>query len=264
MRKEYFICVFILFFICIFTPLIEVRAKDYGNYDTGSCIDSFGEITFISAGSENDVGGKAIFRNKNNNLDWNSDPVSYDVEVQATTSHKITRVGYSIESKDGYSCTGVITGPLVENNDGSVTFHVNIDKGWVDDMAFWGKSVNRNDSTKFDTTESRKVNVNRQMSDAELEAINQELEIGVGETMQCNTLQHLIDKYWSWVMILAPVGTILLITFDFVGPILSSDADALKKASDKAFKRAIALCILIILPFIVNILFGLFGIETCF
>ena len=99
----------------------------------------------------------------------------------------------------------------------------------------------------------------------ELEEINKELEIGPGETLKCKTLQNLLDKYWTWVMILAPMATVILITIDFVGPILSGNSsETLKKASDKAVKRAIALVILLMLPVIVNLLFGLFGIETCF
>ena len=89
--------------------------------------------------------------------------------------------------------------------------------------------------------------------------------VNVGEKIQCQTLQDLLDKYWTWVMVLAPIATIILITIDFVGPILAGDSgEAMKKASDRAFKRSLALVLLIMLPVIVNLLFGLFGIETCF
>ncbi len=262
MKKN--ITITIVLLIIIFFPFVTINAADSSSFDTGDCIKNFGEITFVNAGSNNDAGGKAVFSNKTNNTSWNTDPVSFDVEVQATSYHKVKTIHYSINSKDGYSCTGVVSGSTIENNQGSVKLHVVINKGWVNDMAFWGKSVNRTDSTKSDVTKSNLINVKREMTDEELEEIDEDLNITTGDKLECSTLSDFLDKYWSWVMILMPVATMVLITLDLVNPIISSDTDALKKAGNKALKRTVALVILLILPVIINILFGLFDIETCF
>ena len=47
MKKK--ILTFILFFICSFCLITNVKAKAYSDYDTGTCIDDFGTITFLSA-----------------------------------------------------------------------------------------------------------------------------------------------------------------------------------------------------------------------
>ena len=82
---------------------------------------------------------------------------------------------------------------------------------------------------------------------------------GDGDT----TISELIEKYWSWIMILAPVALMLLISIDFVKAIMSSDADMLKKSSYAALKRTIAVVVLLMLPVILNLLLGWFGIEFC-
>lgn len=64
-------------------------------------------------------------------------------------------------------------------------------------------------------------------------------------------------------MILAPVALMLLISIDFVKAIMSSDADMLKKSSYAALKRTIAVVVLLMLPVILNLLLGWFGIEFC-
>lgn len=267
MKKKILLC--ILFLIICFFSMNTVEAKKYkkAEYDTGACIDDFGTIKVTGTGYSNFVGGRIFYSNKTKTVDQSTkeETVTFDVEAAARVNYDITEIHYSIGSKLGYSCSGVIKGKAVENNNGSVNLTVTIDKLWVNNMSFWAKSVSRTYSSKSDTTKSNMINVNRKMTDKELEEINKELEIGEGETLQCKTLQELLDKYWTWVMILAPIATMILITIDFVSPILSGDsADALKKAGNRSFKRAIALVILLMLPVITNLLFGLFGVETCF
>lgn len=82
---------------------------------------------------------------------------------------------------------------------------------------------------------------------------------GDGDT----TISELIEKYWSWIMILAPVALMLLISIDFVKAIMSSDTDMIKKSSSAALKRTIAVVVLLMLPVILNLLLGWFGIEFC-
>lgn len=260
MKKNIF--TLLMTFIIMFIPVLVVNADD--SFDAGECIEGFGSITLKSTGSNNDVGGKVVFKNKKNTGTWSTNTVTFDAKVEATTNHKIKTVGYSIKSKDGYSCSGIVKGTSIENNTGHVELSVTIDKGYVSEMSFWGKSVNRNDPSKGDMTESNVISVKREMSDAELKEIDEELEITTGETLECDTLDDLLSEYWTWVMILMPVITLLLITIDFVGAMLSNDSDSLKKSSSKALKRVLALVILLLLPIIINILFGLFSIETCF
>lgn len=252
----------LLVMISFFFPVMFVSADS--KFDSGDCINNFGSITLKSTGDKNYGGGRVKFDNKSNNLTWNTEAVSFDVEVQSKLYHKVKTVGYSISSKDGYSCSGVVQGTSIENNTGSVILHVVINKGWVEDMSFWGKTVNREDPTVGDVTKSNKINVKREMTESELEGISQDLNITTGEKLTCVTIDDLISKYWSWVMILTPICTIVLITIDFVKPVISSDGDALKKAGNNALKRTIALVILLMLPIITNTIFGLFGIETCF
>lgn len=269
------IMIFIIFVLGIFLFNVESVLGAEGvyhdrqsgviyRYDTGKCIDDFGTITFLGPGNNNNLGGKPIFSGKNNNLDWNTDPVSYEVEVQATAGHNMETVYYSIGSKYGYSCKGTITGDIYNGNKGSVKFKVEITKGYVNDMAFWGKSVDRDDPTKKDITESNTINVNKLMTDSELEALGHSTQLEPGETLTCHTIDDLLGKYWSWVLILAPVGTMVLITIDFLSCMLSSDREALAKTGKKTLNRTITLVILLMLPIITSIIFGLFGIETCF
>lgn len=260
MKKNIF--TLLLTFIIMFIPTLIVNASD--SFDAGECIEGFGSITLKETGSNNDAGGKVVFQNKQNNLTWSTKTVTFDAKVESTTGHKIKTIGYSISSKDGYSCTGVIKGTSIENNTGHVTVSVVIDKGYVSKMAFWGRSVNRSNPSKGDMTESNTINVKREMTDAELQEIDEELDITTGEKLECDTLDDLLGKYWTWVMILMPVITLLLMTIDFVGAMLASDSDALKKASGKALKRTVALVILLLLPVIINLLFKIFSIETCF
>lgn len=260
MKRRLFIL--LITFIMVFAPVLVVNADD--SFDTGDCIKDFGSITFNSTGNNNDAGGKVSYSNAKNNNTWSTNTVTFDVNVLATSGHKVKTIGYSIKSREGYSCTGIIKGSKVENNTGNVKVSVKIDKGWVDNVTFWGKTVNRNDSTKGDMTKSNRLSVKREMTDAELKEIDEELDITTGEKLECDTLDDLLSKYWTWVLILMPMIALLLITIDFVGAMLASDADALKKASGKALKRVIALTILLLLPIIVDLLFGLFSIETCF
>lgn len=77
------------------------------------------------------------------------------------------------------------------------------------------------------------------------------------------TIQDIVDEYWKYIMILVPVGLIILITFDFVKAITSSSDDQLKKSSNDALKRTISTVILLMLPVLLKLVLGWFGIELC-
>ena len=82
----------------------------------------------------------------------------------------------------------------------------------------------------------------------------------------CSLIMKYIDKYWGWVLLLAPVGLIVLGAMDFVKATASGDNDAIKKASSSFIKRAIAVVLLFLLKPLLKMVFTIFGLEThsCF
>lgn len=71
-----------------------------------------------------------------------------------------------------------------------------------------------------------------------------------------NGVGAFVGKYWKIIVFSLPFLLIVLTTFDFFKAIVSSDADALKKSSNTALKRALIAIILLCLPFIINTIFG--------
>lgn len=82
----------------------------------------------------------------------------------------------------------------------------------------------------------------------------------------CSVIMTFVDKYWEWVLILAPVGLIILGAMDFVKATATGDNDAIKKASSNFIKRAIAVVLLFLLKPLLKMVFTIFGLEThsCF
>lgn len=76
-------------------------------------------------------------------------------------------------------------------------------------------------------------------------------------------LKKFFNMYWKIVAIFAPALLILMTSVDFFQAITSSDADRLKKSANSAFKRALAFVLLLLLPFILNTVFGWFGLSLC-
>lgn len=69
-------------------------------------------------------------------------------------------------------------------------------------------------------------------------------------------LGRFVGKYWKMIIFALPFLLIVLTTFDFFKAVVSSNADALKKSSNTALKRALIAIILLCLPFIINTIFG--------
>lgn len=84
------------------------------------------------------------------------------------------------------------------------------------------------------------------------------------ESSEQVSITALINDYWKYITMIAPVGLILLISIDFTKSVLSSDAEAIKKSANAALKRTIACVLLLLLPTIINMIFNLFGLELCF
>lgn len=90
--------------------------------------------------------------------------------------------------------------------------------------------------------------------------------LAASSNTNCSVIMTFVDKYWGWVLILAPVGLIVLGAMDFVKATASGDNDAIKKASSHFIKRAIAVVLLFLLKPLLKMVFTIFGLEThsCF
>lgn len=265
MKKNIF--TLLLTFIIMFIPTLVVNASD--SFDAGECIEGFGSITLKETGSNNDVGGKIKIDNDTNLKEWNEKPVTFDADVQAHSKYKVDTVHYSIVSNEGVVCTGVVSGSEVEKNTGNVKLTFKIDKGNVKYVYVWGRDSKRSNPDKTDFISRETVKVYKNANANDKPANNSDISIAEMDREEVKDncekdLGYFIDKYWTWVLILMPTIAIILMTIDFVGAMLASDSDALKKASSKALKRVLALAILLLLPVIIRILFRLFDIDTCF
>lgn len=78
------------------------------------------------------------------------------------------------------------------------------------------------------------------------------------------TFRYYIRKYWDWVTFLIPFALIGFISYDFIRAVTSNDSDAVKKSSSNAFKRVIAAILLLLLPYLVDVIMGWFGLTFCF
>ena len=84
--------------------------------------------------------------------------------------------------------------------------------------------------------------------------------LGDAKTTFCQPkLRGLIRKYWRYLTIGAPILLILLMSFDFTKAVIANDVDAMKKSSSYSIKRAVATALLLFLPLILKLIFGLFG-----
>ena len=78
-----------------------------------------------------------------------------------------------------------------------------------------------------------------------------------------SSLKAFFDQYWKIIVIVSPALVILMTAIDFFKAITSSDAERIKKSANDAFKRALAFVLLLFLPFIINTVFGWFGLDLC-
>ena len=79
-------------------------------------------------------------------------------------------------------------------------------------------------------------------------------------------LKALIHKYWNYIMLLAPVLLIALMTIDGIKCVSSGTADKIKKYSNDAVKRVIATLILLALPGLISMIMNMLGLgsKICF
>ena len=73
---------------------------------------------------------------------------------------------------------------------------------------------------------------------------------------------EIINTVFNWIKIIAPILLIVFGSLDFGSAVLQDNQDALKKATSKFIKRAIAAVAIFFLPFIINLLLSLPGVNS--
>lgn len=77
-----------------------------------------------------------------------------------------------------------------------------------------------------------------------------------------NSVAWLIQRLLNYIKILGPMIAIVLGSIDFAKAIITSDEENMKKAQTKFVYRLIAALLLFFVPFLTQILLGLFGITA--
>ena len=83
--------------------------------------------------------------------------------------------------------------------------------------------------------------------------------IFVDENGDLNELGEFVNDLFGIIKIAAPVLVIILSTIDYIKAIATANADDFKKANKRTIKRSIAGLIIFFLPFLLEMLFELFG-----
>ena len=92
-----------------------------------------------------------------------------------------------------------------------------------------------------------------------------ERETSSGEIVYTE-LGQAVDDLFTLIKVITPIIVIALSTMDYIKAIASSNADDMKKANQRTIKRLIVGLIVFFLPFLLEILFELFGLydlSTC-
>lgn len=230
----------------------------------GNCIDSFGSINITELGGDNNVGGNVNYFDTKNNNHWSTDTVTFNVKMQAPSGDKVTKIKYKIKSYD--NCTGTIEGNSISSNTGSVTLSVVIDKGYVESMSFWGVTASRSNPSKLDSINSEKISIKKEgvAGDGSNGNVLEDLTPTSTTCDQKKDLINFILSYWKYIVILAPILLIVMGTVDFLKALASSDADIMKKSTSNFMKRTIATILVLILPGLLRVVFGLLGLSSIF
>lgn len=251
------IMILISFLVCIPSVRAEIsygscikKYKDSYIKYTGSGMDAYNVPKTYSTGKQ----GNIDFSKGNHT--WTAAPVRFTFRVQANLKHTVNSIMYNIGS-----CSSEITGfPKGKRN---VNFEVKIANGYIAEFSVWGtQKKDDTDSITAIRKETQKVKFYDPSQDP---VTIEENEAGqkIGQKVKCDAIHDILDKYWGWALALAPILTILLISFDLVTVIISNDVDRMKKVGSNAVKRMTALVILLFLPYILELLFGFFNFPIC-
>ncbi len=257
MKKKISLIILFLIALVILVPSVNAAGISYGD-----CINKYGSISYISAGTnyytKNGTGNINYYDTKNNKT-RSSETVTLKFDVQTNKDYGIKTISYRIGD-----CTGEITGFNVpsENNKGyqNMTFALTVDKGTVENFTVWGTQEKYNGQS-LSTESIRKESVNIKRESGENETTT---GTTIAQKQDCDSFRDLIHKYWTWIIALAPILTIVVIAIDLLGAIISSDPEKLNKVGNNAIKRMAALVILLFLPYILDIIFGWFNFGFCF
>lgn len=85
-----------------------------------------------------------------------------------------------------------------------------------------------------------------------------------GDPNKEDSVAYFLKQIFSIIKFIGPILAMVLVTFDFVKAVASSDKDALIKAGKNAAKRIVFALLLFIIPSLIDGLFGMFGFYgTC-
>ncbi|MBE6153571.1 MAG: hypothetical protein E7166_05045 [Firmicutes bacterium] len=98
--------------------------------------------------------------------------------------------------------------------------------------------------------------------------------LATGNPMTCESLKNtetykIVRSVFTWIQIAAPIMLVIFGVVDFTKAVAASDNDAIKKAQGAFVKRVIIAAIIILLPFIVDLLLSLLdgalgnNVSTC-
>jgi len=98
--------------------------------------------------------------------------------------------------------------------------------------------------------------------------------LATGDPMTCESLKYtetykIVKSVFTWIQIAAPIMLVIFGVVDFTKAVAASDNDAIKKAQGAFVKRVIIAAIIILLPFIVDLLLSLLdgalgnNVSTC-
>ena len=78
-------------------------------------------------------------------------------------------------------------------------------------------------------------------------------------TGQPNDLYNMLQEFFEFIKIATPALVIVLSTIDYLGAIAKSNDDEVKKANKRTIKRVIIGLAIFFLPFLLDIVFRIFG-----
>ena len=84
----------------------------------------------------------------------------------------------------------------------------------------------------------------------------------LGSTSDEDSVAWLIQKILNYIQVLGPLLVVILSSIDFAKVIITSDDDAMAKATKKLTTRLILAASLFFLPILVSVLLNTFGITT--
>lgn len=113
-----------------------------------------------------------------------------------------------------------------------------------------------------------KVTVNAEVFSANKRFDNVEIDYleDKGDYANCNGLftqegLDIIKEILNWIRIIAPILVILLVALDLSSAVISSDNDALTKATKKIIPRLIAVALLFFIPTLIRAILSIDGIA---